>query len=193
MTEEILMTRKSRMKWAAASWTTALVVFLTATYVAYRREHRRADEMSDRQVAMLALIESADYGFAILDQDGKVREWSPALERLSGYTRGEMLGQDVKGLMPADMAERHAAAFTKAITDPSASRRVQVVECQIQPKDKDKKPVDVRVSVRVVQASRDGSVSPYAIAHIDRRSRIVELSADAVEAKHAPVEAEGGL
>lgn len=175
MTEEIMMTKRSRFWWAAISWTAALVVFLTATYVAYRRERARAEALGDREAAIMALINSASYGFVILDEDGRVREWNSAMERLSGFSRDEMLGHDVLGLMPPEKSHEHRVAFAKAVTDPGASKRVQFVDCLLQPKDKGKSPISVRVSVRVVRASRDGTNAPYAIAHVDRASRIVEL------------------
>jgi len=54
-----------------------------------------------------ALIAAAVDGIMVIDARGIVQEYSPACERLFGYTASEVVGQNVKMLMPTPYHEQH--------------------------------------------------------------------------------------
>jgi len=54
-----------------------------------------------------ALMSAAVDGIMVIDAQGLVQEYSPACERLFGYTASEVVGQNVKMLMPTPYHEQH--------------------------------------------------------------------------------------
>ncbi|RAV76528.1 PAS domain-containing sensor histidine kinase, partial [Aerococcus loyolae] len=64
------------------------------------------DEQESR-VRLEALLATAVDGIVIIDPKGTVRLYSPACERLFGYAPDEVIGQNVKMLMPSPYHEEH--------------------------------------------------------------------------------------
>jgi len=83
---------------AAVLWVTALLV------MAYRNS---AQSLEDREKRLKALVETAVDGVIIIDALGRVQEYNPACERLFGYGADEVVGQNVRMLMPAPYREEH--------------------------------------------------------------------------------------
>ena len=82
----------------AVLWVTALLV------MAYRKSAR---SLEDREKRLKALIETAVDGVMIIDAMGIVQEFNPACERLFGYSADEVVGNNVRMLMPAPYREEH--------------------------------------------------------------------------------------
>jgi PAS domain S-box-containing protein len=57
----------------------------------------------------LAAIETAVEGIATINERGIIEYVNPAIERLFGYTRDEVLGRNVKMLMPSPYQDEHDA------------------------------------------------------------------------------------
>lgn len=65
-------------------------------------------QSNDESAARLeALLATAVDGIVIIDAMGNVQVYSPACEKLFGYTADEVIGQNVKMLMPAPYREEH--------------------------------------------------------------------------------------
>jgi PAS domain S-box-containing protein len=82
----------------AVLWITAMLV------MAYRNSSR---SLEDREKRLKALIETAVDGVIIIDALGKVQEFNPACERLFGYREEEVIGNNVRMLMPSPYREEH--------------------------------------------------------------------------------------
>ncbi|MFW5967914.1 MAG: two-component system sensor histidine kinase NtrB, partial [Persicimonas sp.] len=54
-----------------------------------------------------AIIESAVDGMITIDEEGTVHQFNPAAERIFGYEAEEVIGENVKMLMPSPDRERH--------------------------------------------------------------------------------------
>ena len=54
-----------------------------------------------------SIIEAIPDGMIVIDPDGTMRSFSPAAERIFGYGAAEVLGRNVKMLMPATDRDRH--------------------------------------------------------------------------------------
>jgi two-component system, LuxR family, sensor kinase FixL len=65
-------------------------------------EQLRASEERWRSV-----IESAVDGIVVIDSKGRIEAFNPAAERLFGYESAEVLGQNVKVLMPSPYRDEH--------------------------------------------------------------------------------------
>ncbi len=54
-----------------------------------------------------SILDSAADGIIVIDARGLIKAFNPAAERLFGYTAAEVLGQNVKLLMPSPDREQH--------------------------------------------------------------------------------------
>ena len=77
---------------AAVMWVTAFLV------MGYRASSR---SLEDREQRLRALVATAVDGVMIIDAAGTVQEYNPACERLFGFRADEVIGNNVKMLMPA--------------------------------------------------------------------------------------------
>ncbi len=71
-------------------------------------ERKAADQAIREAMARLeAVVNTAVDGVILIDADGTVRMFNPACEKLFGYAAGEVVGQNVKILMPTPFHEQH--------------------------------------------------------------------------------------
>jgi PAS domain S-box-containing protein len=82
----------------AVLWVTAFLV------LRYRVSSRSLEDSEQR---LRALVGTAVDGVMIIDAQGTVQEYNPACEKLFGYRAEEVLGRNVKMLMPLPYREEH--------------------------------------------------------------------------------------
>lgn len=66
-----------------------------------------SSDPSESRVRLEALLATAVDGIVIIDKKGSVQVYSPACERLFGYKADEVIGRNVKMLMPSPYREEH--------------------------------------------------------------------------------------
>jgi PAS domain S-box-containing protein len=107
-------------------------------------ERRRAEETV---VQLAAIVESTDDAIAGVSLDGSILSWNAGAERLFGYTAGEMIGQPVALLVPADRLHELK----------TVARRVNAGESveahQTRGRRKDGTEVDVQLTVSPIRDS----------------------------------------
>jgi PAS domain S-box-containing protein len=91
----------------AAARTTASTQANTALQyeIAERRQAEAA--LRDSAARQQAILQTAADGILTIDDHGRIEAVNPAAERLFGYPAAEMLGQNVRLLMPAPYREEH--------------------------------------------------------------------------------------
>ncbi len=71
-------------------------------------ERKRAEQtLHDSEARLRAMIDTAIDGIIIIDRKGTVQLYNAACERLFGYAADEVLGQNVRMLMPSPYHEQH--------------------------------------------------------------------------------------
>jgi PAS domain S-box-containing protein len=71
-------------------------------------ERRRAEqEIQETAARFKALVDTAVDGVIMIDAHGLVQMFNPACEKLFGYRAGEVIGQNVKMLMPPHYSSEH--------------------------------------------------------------------------------------
>jgi PAS domain S-box-containing protein len=63
--------------------------------------------IEEREARLRSILETAPDAIITIDEKGIVQSFSSAAERLFGYTAGEVIGHNVKMLMPAPYREQH--------------------------------------------------------------------------------------
>jgi PAS domain S-box-containing protein len=79
-------------------------------------EQRRAEER------FYLSVEASPNGMLMADQEGKILLVNRQIEKLFGYTRGELIGRSVDMLVPAHLAQSHAREREHFMHDPKARR-----------------------------------------------------------------------
>jgi PAS domain S-box-containing protein len=166
-------TRRNRNKVAGIAFATAAIL---TVLMALRARHETMIILGQEKSvndAIQAVLDSENIGFAIMDDRQRIIEWNPALERLSGWTKEAVRERGLEPLMGKEQWLKHQTAFAKAM-QAGNTKRTAVVECEI-PEHDDNKGIPIRITVRLVK-THSGVL--YSIAHIDRKSRVVEIKTE---------------
>lgn len=83
---------------AAVLWVTAFLVL---------RSRASSRSLEDREQRLRAVVATAVDGVMIIDADGTVQEYNPTCEQLFGYRANEVVGKNVKMLMPPPYRQEH--------------------------------------------------------------------------------------
>ncbi len=83
----------------------------------------------------LAAIETAVEGIATISERGVIEYVNPAIERLFGYTRDEVLGHNVSMLMPAPYHDEHDAYIARYLS--TGERRIIGIGREVSGRRKD--------------------------------------------------------
>ena len=107
--------------------------------------HARAEQaLRDREQVLRAALDAAGVGVAAVDRDGRVTEWSPAQERLTGIPRSEALGllawELQSALLPQegrgpDNAERVRASYAALLAGGAAGHTGWPVPFMVEGRD----------------------------------------------------------
>ncbi len=66
-----------------------------------------ADSIRERTARLSSIIDTAIDAIVVISRDGRIREFSPAAEKMFGYSTREILGQNISMLMPERERESH--------------------------------------------------------------------------------------
>jgi len=61
----------------------------------------------ERDALLRAIVETSPDGLITIQEDGIIRSFNPAAERMFGYRAAEVIGRNVSSLMPAPYREQH--------------------------------------------------------------------------------------
>jgi two-component system CheB/CheR fusion protein len=68
---------------------------------------RQEESLRESEAKMRAILGATVDGIVTIDADGIITSWNEAAERIFGYAAGEVLGQNVRMLMPAPYRDEH--------------------------------------------------------------------------------------
>ncbi|AMN45009.1 PAS domain S-box protein [Rhodoplanes sp. Z2-YC6860] len=71
------------------------------------RATRSAQDAAAREAHLQSILDTVPEAMIVIDERGLIQSFSAAAERLFGYTTGEVIGQNVKIMMPAPYRENH--------------------------------------------------------------------------------------
>src|SRR5262249_32951699 len=71
------------------------------------RTHRIADDLRAREAHLTSILDTVPDAMVVIDEQGLMRSFSRAAERLFGYEPAEVIGRNVSMLMPSPYRENH--------------------------------------------------------------------------------------
>jgi PAS domain S-box-containing protein len=170
---------------AAATFCLILAVLLMRLARRERAEFERQLRRSDKQFR--ALLESAPDAMVVSDSAGEIKFVNAQAERLFGYTRAELLGQNVKMLVPERSHAAHAALRAELL----AGSRVRLVGSDFKTyakrKDGSEFPTEVSFSPvfgesMIVSETRDATERKRATETSRARERFIRTITDQIPA-----------
>ena len=120
------------------------------------RDIGRQREANQARAMLAAIVESSDDAIISKDLNGIVTSWNRAAERLYGYDAGEMVGQPIRRIIPAELQTEEDGILAKI----RAGERIDHFETQRLRKDGTRFEVSITVSPimdehgRIVGASK---------------------------------------
>lgn len=149
---------------------------------------RVEEELRGSEAKFRGLLEAAADGIVIVDQPGRIVLANPAAEKMFGYERAELDGQQVETLIPdryrPEHAKFHAGYFSNPTVDMSSNSDVSA-----QRKDSSEFPVDLTLSIL---ETSEGPLSISIIRDISERKQAEEklrVRAAELQAVNAELEA----
>lgn len=162
------------------SWLVAFSILLSLG-IAYRlhreevRSRQTDSHLASRQEIIYGIIYSSVFPMVVMGENREIIEWNDAMVKLTGKTKFQIQKEGLEIIICDEKkAEKHCVGLEKAFSDTAAKEtnddKVIMVYCSVW--DAEHKPVPVRIAIRMIKAQPSGSV--YAIARIDRESKIIE-------------------
>lgn len=131
---------------------------VTARQRALEDLERRAAEdrrvLAEREAYLRSVVDTAIDAIIVIDENGTVETFNPATERMFGFRSDEVLGQNVKMLMPSPYREEHDAYLSRYLR--TGEKRIIGIGREIvaQRKDGSFFPMELAVSEMVQNGRR---------------------------------------
>jgi PAS domain S-box-containing protein len=147
------------------------------TYIASTIRDISADNTSESYFRNV--LESAPDAMIIIDHYGKISIVNGQAVKMFGYTRDEMLGQEIEMLLPVDLREQHIRNRAAYAGDPHLRPMGAGMELRGMRKDGSEFPVEISLSP--VTSAGGAFVSSVIRDVTDRK----QMEAELIEARHA--------
>jgi len=136
---------------------------------------KRAErEVQDSAARLKALVETVSDGVVLIDRSGRVLLFNPACEQLFGYPADEVIGKNVKMLMPSPQRDEHDRYISEFLR--TGKRKVIGHDREVQGRRQDGTEVPLLLSVGEVR--RDGESLFVGILHDLTARKLAECERD---------------
>lgn len=152
---------KSRIAWVAVAF--AVILTLGMGYKARKEALAQLQASEDIRAAIGALLDSTEFGYAILNEKEGLVEWNPAMERITEYSKAEVQRAGIEAVLPQEILGQRAEVFV----NPDGQIKVTIIKCNLITKSG--KAVPVRVTIRTVMTK---FLERYFIFHVDQQAAV---------------------
>ncbi|MEJ5198996.1 MAG: GAF domain-containing protein, partial [Anaerolineae bacterium] len=147
---------------------------MLATQVAVAVDNARLFEMVQHERHYLeALINHNPGGIVVIDREGRVKRWSPAAERIFGYSAAEVVGRNIDSLVCCGSPEMLREG-TRLTATAFTAQRVMHVVTQRQRKDGSLVDVEIYGMPGVVGSEEEMLLSYYDISELQAARQAAE-------------------
>lgn len=113
---------------------------------------QRTAELGEREAVLQQITGAAQDAIVMIDHQDRVTFWNAAAEKLFGYTREDILGQLLHPLlMPANLKERQAAAFSHFVATGKGALCDKTTELSARHRDGREFSIDLSLSAVQIQ------------------------------------------
>lgn len=160
----------------------ALAMVLTLFIVILILHYRRLLHKTPRPDRLSLLFEHATDGMLMLDQDGRIRQWNPAMEIITGYTAAEVMGQtiwDIQNLLylPDDKKKDDRQSLIELLQQGELITRQSILEYSIIRPDGEKRVIQELVfPIRTPQGYSLGSILRDITLWTDQDTSLAEIA-----------------
>ena len=156
-------------------------------------QQQAAIEKSSRSLAVSearnrAIIENSINGIITINATGTVQSFSPSAERIFGYSEDEVIGQNVKMLMPSPYHEQHDG-YLKHYHD-TGEKRVIGKGREVEAKRKDGTTFPIRLGVGKIQLDGENLYVGTVTDITDEKAAREAIERKSVEAQKERIKAE---
>jgi PAS domain S-box-containing protein len=141
-----------------------------------RLEHALT-EVSDREARLSAVVGTAVDAIITIDAHGIIDTVNPAVESLFGYAASELIGQNVRILMPSPDRERHDQYLANYMA--TGDRKIIGIGREVVAQHKDGTPLPVELAVSEVRIG-DKPMFTGILRDISERKRIERMKSEFV-------------
>jgi PAS domain S-box-containing protein len=127
--------------------------------------------IAEREERLRSIIETAPDAVITIDERGTVQSFSVAAERLFGYAAGEVIGQNIKMLMPAPHRENHDFYLSRYLR--TGEKRIIGLGRQVEALRKDGSIFPMHLAVGEVKLGEDRIFSGF-VTDLTSRVKIEE-------------------
>lgn len=143
---------------------------------------RNLEALRASEAKMRAVIETAVDGLIIIDGEGRIQIFNPACEQLFGYSPSEVVGQNVRMLMPAPYRQEHDSYIGNYKR--TGERKIIGIGREVVGQRKDRSTFPMELSVGEAQTP-DGRVFVGIIRDVSERKTAMEAVTSAKQAEAA--------
>ena len=157
----------SEFSFGDSRYFTGIVRDVTERKRAEEERKRAEEELREAEERMRSVVDHVVDGIITIDERGNIQSYNPAAENIFGYTRNQVLGQNVKMLMPEPYHGEHDGYISNYLHTG--------------------KPKIIGIGREVLGKRRDGTVFPMELAvsafHIGQRRYFTGIVRDITERK----------
>lgn len=133
---------------ALLSLTFGLLIFF------YFSSVKRSYTIAAAEKRFRSVLESTVDAVIIINEKGKIQQINPAVSSMFGYSDKDLIGKNIKKLMPTSTAEEHDNYLSHYVTSGKGSIIGNVREVEAQHKDKSLIPIELSISEFSVDGKR---------------------------------------
>lgn len=106
-TPEMIAQHRSRLPWVVLGIGLLMTLFVTTTLYLLLHQQRDGLKVKEGKARLRAIFQNAADGITLIDGQGNIEDFNPACEMMFGYQQEEVIGKNVKILMPEPYHHEH--------------------------------------------------------------------------------------